>query len=36
MAIICPHCNTQFEDEPFEEIVHPTLTVTRNHIEVGT
>ena len=36
MAIICPHCHTQFEDEPFEEIVNPTLTVTRKHIEVGT
>lgn len=36
MAIICPHCHTQFEDMATEEIVNPTLTVTRKHLEAGT
>lgn len=29
MSIICPHCNSSFELMPMEEIINPTLTISR-------
>ena len=29
MSVICPHCNSSFELMPMEEIINPTLTISR-------
>lgn len=29
MSVICPHCNNSFELMPMEEIINPTLTISR-------
>lgn len=34
--IRCPHCNTEFANEPLEESVNSTLTITRKSVERGS
>ena len=34
--IKCPHCNREFTTEPLEEILHPTLTVSRTVSEYSS
>ena len=35
MRILCPNCNTAIDinDEPMEELLNPTVTITQKHLE---
>lgn len=34
--ITCPHCHNEFTDEPLEELLKPTLTISRRQLERGS